>query len=74
MDQIDNISSKAEVLVKWFSETGVDYAIQLLSAIIILIIGLLIIKFLTKRVNILMDKTDITPALKSFTKSILSVT
>ncbi len=74
MDQIDELSNKADALIKWFSTTGVDYSIKLLGAIAVLIIGLWIIKFLSKRVYTIMDKTDITPALKSFTKSILSVT
>lgn len=74
MDQIDNLSNKAEVLMKWLSDTGVDYGMKLLGAIAVLIIGLWIIKFLSKRVFTLMNKTDITSALKSFIKSIFSVT
>lgn len=74
MDQIDNLSNKAETLMKWLSENGVNYAMMLIGAIIVLIIGLWAIKVISKRAFSLMDKSDITPALKSFIKSMLSVT
>ncbi len=74
MDQLSKLSEKANALIIWLSEAGIDYGMRLLGAIIVLIIGLWIIKFLTKRVAAVLTKTNITPALKSFIKSILSVT
>ncbi|MBC8319754.1 MAG: mechanosensitive ion channel [Bacteroidetes bacterium] len=73
MDQIENITSKTEVIVKWLSTSGLEYGIKLLGAIIVLIIGLWAIKFFTKRVLVLMDKTDVNSALKSFIKNMLNV-
>ncbi len=73
MDQIDNFSKNADVLVTWLSETGVNYGLKLIGAIVVLIIGLWVIKFINKRMFLVLDKTDVTPALKSFVKSMLSI-
>jgi len=73
MDQIDNLSEKTDALLKWFNEYGVDYAMRLLGAIIVLVIGLWVIKFITKRTGKVLEKSDITPALKTFINSMLSV-
>ncbi len=73
MDQVDKLTTKATAIMNWISESGVDYAMRLLGAIVVLIIGLWVIKLITKRVFKLMDSSDITPALKSFIKSMLSV-
>ncbi|NQU32505.1 MAG: mechanosensitive ion channel [Bacteroidetes bacterium] len=73
MDQIEVLSTNADALVTWLSETGVEYGLKLLGAIVVLIIGFWIIKIITKRTFVLMDKTDITPALKSFLKSMFSI-
>lgn len=73
MDQIENLSSTASTLVTWLSETGIEYGLKLLGAIVVLVIGLWIVNFISKRAAIVIDKTDITPALKSFIKSMLSV-
>ena len=73
MDQIEVLSTKADALVTWLTETGMEYGLKLLGAIVVLIIGLWVIKLITKRTFILMDSTDITPALKSFLKSMLSI-
>lgn len=73
MDQIDTISQRANALLTWINENGVDYGMKLLGAIIVLIIGLWVIKFITNRTSKVLEKSDITPALKTFIKSILSV-
>jgi small conductance mechanosensitive channel len=73
MDRIENLSSTASALVTWLSETGIEYGLKLLGAIVVLVIGLWIVKFISKRSAVVIDKTDITPALKSFIKSMLSV-
>ena len=74
MDQIDKLSEKASGIIQWLSETGVNYGLRLFGALIVLIIGLWIIKLVTKRVSAGLSKTSITPALKSFIRSILNVT
>lgn len=73
MDQIANLSDQANALVEWLSTNGVEYAMKLLGAIIVLLIGLWVIKFLTNRSSKLLEKSDVTPALKSFIKSMISV-
>ena len=73
MDQIDNLTDKANLLVEWLSENGVNYGMRLIGAIVVLVIGLWVIKFLTARVGKVLEKSDVTPALKSFTKSMTSV-
>mgnify|MGYP002639448316 CR=1 FL=1 len=73
MDQIDNLSNKANGLVTWLSENGMDYAMKLIGAIVVLIIGLWVIKFITNRTFKLLEKSDVTAALKSFLKSLVSI-
>jgi len=74
MDQINNLSDKADALMNWLSTFGLEYAMKLLGAIVVLVIGLWVIKLLSNRVFVLMDKSNLTPALRSFIKSILNVT
>jgi len=73
MEQIDIFSGNTDALMNWFSTDGLNYALTFLGAIVVLIVGLWIIKVVTKNTYKLMDKSDLTPALKSFIKSILSV-
>ena len=74
MDKISGLSDKANALLNWASTNGMDYAMDLLGAVIVLIIGLWAIKIISGRVSILMDKSSLTPALQSFLKSMLNVT
>ncbi len=74
MDQIDFITEKSNAMLNWFSNFGLEYALKLLGALLVLVIGLWIIKFLTNRVFKLMDHSGLTPALVSFIKSMLSLT
>ncbi len=73
MVEIDSISSTANSLLTWLTEVGLDYGLKLLGAIVVLVVGLWIVKFISKRTAVVIDKTDITPALKTFVKSMLSV-
>mgnify|MGYP002628992454 CR=1 FL=1 len=73
MDQVNALSKNADALVVWLTETGLQYGVKLLGAIIVLIIGLWIIKFINKRMVIILDRTDITAALRSFVKSMISI-
>lgn len=73
MEQIDQISNKANALITWLAENGVSYGLRLIGAIIVLLIGLWVIRFLANRTKKLMDKSDVTPALKSFTVSMVKV-
>lgn len=73
MDQIDTITEKAGALLNWLTEHGVDYGMRLLGAIVVLIIGLWVIKFIVRKTGVIIEKSEITPALKTFIKSMLSV-
>ena len=73
MNQIDELSKNADIALKWLSEIGINYGLKFLGAIIVLIIGLWIIKFISRRFFIILERTDISPDLKSFTKSMLSI-
>lgn len=73
MDQIDTLTSQTDVLVKWLSDNGVAYGMKIIGALLVLIIGLWVIKLLTKRSTKLLAKSDITPALKTFLGSMISV-
>lgn len=74
MEKIEIFTENTNLFVDWLSTTGLGLAIDFLGAIFVLIIGLWAIKVITKRVFILMDKSELTPALQSFIKSILTVT
>lgn len=72
MEQIDNFSKMANGIISWLTETGIDYGLKLMGALVVLVIGLWAVKLISKRMAIIIDKTDITPAFKSFVKSLLS--
>jgi len=74
MNEVDKLTSKADALMKWITTDGVDYGMKVIGALIVLIIGLWVIKIITKRVYILMEKSNVDAALQSFIKSILTVT
>ena len=73
MKEIDTLTSKADVIMKWITTDGVDYGMKLVGAIIVLLIGLWVIKIISDRVFKLMDKSNVDGALRSFIKSILTV-
>ncbi len=73
MEEFDNLSGKADALLTWINENGVSYGMKLIGAIIVLIIGLYVIKFITNRTFKILERSDITLALKSFIKSLVSI-
>lgn len=73
MEQIDNLTTNADKLIDWLSETGLDWGIKLITAIIVLLIGLWIIKAIMNKLGKKMEKSDTDPALRSFLKSMLSI-
>jgi small conductance mechanosensitive channel len=74
MKEVDKLTSKADALMNWITTNGVDYGMKLLGALIVLIIGLWVIKIIIDRVFKLMEKSHVDAALRTFTKSILTVT
>jgi small conductance mechanosensitive channel len=73
MQTINDISNQANSIISWLTNHGVNYGIRLLGAIIVLGIGLWVIKFISNRFGVMLDKSDITGALKSFVKSMANV-
>ncbi len=73
MEKIEDLTTTANALITWLTETGVQYGLKLLGALVVLVIGLWVVKLIANRTAVLIDKTDITPALKSFIKSMLNV-
>ncbi len=74
MKEIATLTTEADALMKWLATNGVDYGMKFLGALIVLIIGLWVIRILVDRVFKLMEKSHVDAALRTFTKSILTVT
>ena len=74
MKEIDKLTTKADLLVNWLSTNGIDYAMKLIGAVLVLIIGTWVIRIVTKRMMKMLAKSNVEGALQTFLKSILSVT
>ena len=74
MENFDQLSGKTDEYLKLLSEYGVAWGLKLLGALTVLIIGLWIIKTITKRVKRVMEKQDTDASLRSFLLSMLSIT
>ncbi len=74
MENFDIITDKANALMDWLAKYGIEYSLRFIGALVILIIGLWVIKIVSKKVYKLLDVTEFTPALKSFIKSLTSIT
>lgn len=72
--QISKLTETTDAIMAWLSDYGMEYAFRFLGAIVVLIIGLWVVKLLSNRISKTLDKTDITPALRTFIKSMLSIT
>ncbi len=72
-EQINIMTNNTDQLITWLSEKGVEWGLKLLSAIVILLIGLWIIKAVMKSTNKIMKKNDTDPSLSSFLSSMLSI-
>ena len=74
MENVDNLTGKFDEIIAWLTEMGMAWSIKLLAALVVLIIGLWIIKVMMNKVGKLMEKKDTDPSLRSFLKSMLSIT
>ncbi len=72
-EQINIMTNNTDQLIAWLSEKGVEWGLKLLTAIVILLIGLWIIKAVMKSTNKIMKKNDTDPSLSSFLSSMLSI-
>lgn len=73
MENLDDAQSQLTDILKYVYDLGMEYGIKLIGAIVVLIIGLWIIGFITKKVNKAMDKSNTDPSLRGFLKSLLSI-
>ncbi len=74
MENVDNLTVKADELIAWLTEMGMAWGLKLLGAILVLIVGLWIIKAIMSKTGKTMEKQDTDPSLRSFLLSILSIT
>lgn len=73
MNSLNSLTNNAEGLWKSVLEFTTTYGLRLLGAIVVLLIGLWVIKALTKTSHKLMDKSNVEPSLSSFLKSIIGI-
>jgi len=73
MENVDNLTGRADELILWLTEMGMAWGLKLLGAIVVLIIGLWIIKAIMNKVSKTMEKKDTDASLRSFLLSMLSI-
>ncbi|MBN2637964.1 MAG: mechanosensitive ion channel [Bacteroidales bacterium] len=73
MDTLDGLTKNASGLWEKVLDFSTQYGLRLLGAIVVLLLGLWVIKLLTKASHKLMDKSSVDPSLSSFLKSIISI-
>lgn len=73
MDLLSNLPNNTDGLWKTVLEFSTSYGLRLLGAIVVLLIGLWVIKALTRTSHKFMDKSKVEPSLSSFLKSIISI-
>ena len=71
---MENLSEKATEFIAWLTKMGMIWGLKLLTALVVLIIGLWIIKIIMGRVKKMMEKRETDPALQSFLLSMLGIT
>lgn len=70
---MENLSTHASELIKMLSGYATQYGLKLLGAIVVLVLGLWIIKILTRSSQRLMNKSKIDASLNSFLKSMINI-
>lgn len=73
MKELTNLTQTAGNWLPAIEKYGTDYGLKLLGALVVLVIGLWIIKLITRGSHKLMDKSQVEPSLKTFTKSLISI-
>ncbi|NOY50150.1 MAG: mechanosensitive ion channel [Chlorobi bacterium] len=72
--ETDPITDEFQETLNYLYHLGLGYGLKLIGAVVILIIGLWIISFITRRIYKLMDSSKTDPSLRGFLKSLVSVT
>ncbi|MBE0650971.1 MAG: mechanosensitive ion channel [Bacteroidales bacterium] len=73
MEDISNLTNVTGSWLQTIEKYGSEYGLRLLGALFVLVIGLWIIRLLTKGVHSLMDKSKIEPSLNTFVKSLVGI-
>ncbi len=73
MNQLTNLTQTAGNWLPALEKYGTEYGLRILGALVVLVIGLWIIKLITRGSHKLMDKSQVEPSLKTFTKSLISI-
>ena len=74
MENVDKLTANTDKLMAWAAEHGLAWGLKLLGAIVVLLVGLWIIKLVMNRVSKTMEKKNTDPSLRSFLKSMMSIT
>lgn len=74
MENVDNLTTKADDLIVWLSDMAMLWGLKLITALVVLIIGLWIIKAITKAMGKKMKKSETDPSLSSFLLSMMGIT
>lgn len=73
METLGNLTNNVSGLWQSVLDFSTKYGLRLLGAIVVLVLGLWVIKILTKTTHKFMDKGNVDPSLSSFLKSIVSI-
>ncbi len=71
---MDELTNKMSETTTWLTDLAMQYGLKLLGAIAVLIIGLWIIGFVSKRIKKLMAKGETDASLSTFLVSLLNIT
>jgi small conductance mechanosensitive channel len=62
-----------EKVISLLGELAITYGTKLIGAIVVLVIGLWVVKMISKAIGAVMDKKEVDPSLTSFVKSFLNM-
>ena len=72
MDNLD-IQGQLSETMSYVYNLATEFGLKILGAIVVLIVGLWIIGFIMKKINVVMEKSDTDPSLRSFLKSLMGI-
>lgn len=74
MDDFEKVSSQVTDTTQWLMDLAMEYGLKLIGAIVVLLIGLWIIGFVSRRVRKVLAKGSTDASLSSFLVSLLNIT
>ncbi len=67
------LTESIQKTLNYLYNIGVEYGLRLVGALVILVIGLWIISFITKRIHKIMENSKTDPSLRGFLKSLVNI-